>query len=185
MSRAKSGSLLLRAPHVCACGRHAWAAGGETHVALLDTGDIGEFAAAAWTIVNRRYIGIRSSKNRVTFLHRQLLVSLDGVDVDHINGDGFDNRRSNLRHVTHSANMKNRRLHRHSKNDYKGIKVVRGEALGKYRARVTHNGKKIDGPRRATQLEAALDYDRMAVELHGPFARTNAALGLLPRESKK
>ncbi|PZQ63375.1 MAG: hypothetical protein DI570_09285 [Phenylobacterium zucineum] len=42
-------------------------------------------------------------------LHRFLMGPAGRLDVDHVNGDGLDNRRSvNLRHVTRSENMKNR-----------------------------------------------------------------------------
>lgn len=42
------------------------------------------------------------------YLHRFLMDSPEGLIVDHINHQTLDNRRENLRVVTHSENMKNR-----------------------------------------------------------------------------
>ncbi len=53
------------------------------------------------------------------FMHRFILNPPKGTDVDHINGDGLDNRRSNLRVVTHRQNLQNRHVKKTSK--YPGV----------------------------------------------------------------
>ena len=40
-------------------------------------------------------------------MHREILQPGDGLEVDHVNGDGLDNRRVNLRAVTHGTNLAN------------------------------------------------------------------------------
>ena len=44
-----------------------------------------------------------------------------GLEIDHINGDGLDNRRENLKACTHRMNMMNRRKNDNNKSGYKGV----------------------------------------------------------------
>ena len=50
----------------------------------------------------------QKQKPRTVYLHRELLRPSAGLEVDHINGDGLDNRRANLRVVTHGFNERNK-----------------------------------------------------------------------------
>ena len=50
----------------------------------------------------------RNGRQRLVYLHRQIMDAPTGVHVDHINGDPLDNRRANLRLVTQSENQQNR-----------------------------------------------------------------------------
>lgn len=56
-------------------------------------------------------------------LHRQLLGlrAGDGLECDHINRDRLDNRRENLRAVTHAQNMQNRGPDRNARSPYRGV----------------------------------------------------------------
>jgi len=71
--------------------------------------------------------------------HRVILNAPVGMDVDHINGNGLDNRRSNLRIVTHQTNLQNRRgASTRSRTGFRGVEVTRS---GRYRARTAISGK--------------------------------------------
>jgi hypothetical protein len=75
-------------------------------------------------------------------MHRLILNPSPDNEVDHINGDGLDNRRCNLREVTHAQNMQNRkRAQRRSATQVRGVFWER--KLQKYRARIWVNHKSI------------------------------------------
>lgn len=61
--------------------------------------------------------------------------------ADHINLNGLDNRRLNLRPATHKQNLENTRLHRHNTSGFKGVSWVNKSS--KWQATIKHNGKHI------------------------------------------
>lgn len=81
-------------------------------VALIDDANLEWLTQWQWRLHSRGYV-VRNA-NRF-LLHRVILDAPSGREVDHINGDKLDNRRANLRLVTHAENMQNR-PHPHSRN---------------------------------------------------------------------
>lgn len=106
------------------------------------------------------------------YLHRLLLGVTDRkVEVDHINHDGLDNRRSNLRVVTHGQNSTNRRAVSGASSRYKGVSWRPG--IRKWHAQIALNGQKYHLGFFPDEAEAALAHDAAARELHGEFAFCN------------
>lgn len=146
-------------------------------VALIDAADAPLVAGACWRLhvsgTGGRYVSTKlmgsDGKRRTVYLHRVLMP--DAPTVDHIDGDGLNNRRSNLRSCTQGENIRNRGAMKG--RQFKGVFMTDGGRSWYARIR---SGKIV---RRslsfATQEEAAEAYDRMARELHGEFARLNAA----------
>ena len=89
-------------------------------------------------------------------------------EIDHINGDGTDNRIANLRLATRGQNMMNTGNRRNSTTGFKAVGVI---PSGKYRARIRTNGKRIHLGVFPTAEDAAEAYRRAAIELCGEFAR--------------
>lgn len=108
-------------------------------------------------------------------MHRLILDVPKGAEVDHINGNGLDNRRRNLRICTRSENQWNRRLAPNNTSGFKGVYRFQG----KWRAQIQSFGKKIHIGLYETRIEAARAYDEVAIKCHGDFAATNKRLGLL------
>lgn len=90
--------------------------------------------------------------------------------VDHINHDGLDNRRRNLRTVTPSENHMNRRTN-YGTSGFKGVYFDRRSGL--WVAQITANGKQQRIGQYATEEEAARARDRRAKQLHGEHALLN------------
>jgi len=95
---------------------------------------------------------------------------LEAAIVDHINGDGLDNRRENLRPATRSQNMANRRK-LHGLSQFKGVSWCERDAG--WRARITVGGRQIFLGRFADQESAARCYDAAARAHFGDFAALN------------
>lgn len=89
---------------------------------------------------------------RTTF-HRIIMGFPTEYDVDHINGDGLDNRRCNLRLVPHGENIHNVPVMKHNKCGHKNIHEI--EKDRKYEIRIQINGKRYR--RVAHSLEEALE----------------------------
>jgi hypothetical protein len=100
-------------------------------VVLFDPEDAAIVAAHKWTITRRPHTNYvirsvcESGKSRGIYLHRAIMMPPEGMEVDHINGNGLDNRRANLRIVTCSENMANNR-HALGKSGYRGVWVTQG-----------------------------------------------------------
>lgn len=110
-------------------------------------------------------------------LHREVMERIIGrtlrsdEDVDHIDGNGLNNARDNLRVTTASQNCANRRVNRDSKSGYKG--VTWNEGHKKWEVSVCFHKRKFYLGSFTDKHEAARAYNAKAYELHGQYARLN------------
>jgi hypothetical protein len=112
----------------------------------------------------------------VQSMHREImgLGHDDGHIVDHINGDGLDNRRCNLRICTIAENIRNRT--RLNKNNTSGMRGVHWDKRKeKWCAEIKVNRKKKFLGRFSTREEAHAAYCKAADEFHGEFANYSAS----------
>ncbi len=111
----------------------------------------------------------QSADGRSTvYMHRIIAGAKLGQFVDHINRDGLDNRRGNLRLYTRSQNNCNR-AHPRSQTGFRGVEVHRQ----RYRACVYDHGKRICVGTFCDPVSAARAFDVAATSLYGEFARLN------------
>ena len=139
-------------------------------VAIIDAADYELVSAHRWFPAVRKHTTYAYAHRREggdVLLHRLIMGVGKGEYVDHISGDGLDNRRSNLRIATQTQNNGNTRIKSHNTSGYKGVyQPVPG---GKYRAMI--KGRYIG--QYDDLVEAAIAYDDHARRVFGEFARVN------------
>lgn len=147
--------------------------------ALIDEEDaplISRFKWCARRAIGRdTYYAVRSTysgnTHKTVLMHRVILDAPDGTEGDHIDGDGLNNTRTNLRLSTTAQNHCNARRRSNNTSGYKGVSWDKSRGLWAAEARM--NGRRIRCGRFATAEEAARAYDRAAMQLQGEFARLN------------
>lgn len=110
-------------------------------------------------------------KRKTLLLHR-LVVGLrfgDPRQVDHINRNTLDNRRSNLRIATRSQNQHNRGKSRNNTSGFKGVSFLKNS--NRWIARISIEKQNKFLGRFMTAEEAHQAYERAAALYHGEFAR--------------
>lgn len=123
----------------------------------------------------RRRDGVYPEFPRYLYLHRLVMGVTDPrIHVDHINHDGLDCRKSNLRLVTHQQNHFNRRPNSGSTSKFKGVHWRKNEQ--KWGAVICLNNSRINLGYFDSEIEAAIAYDNAAEELFGEFAYLNLPL---------
>lgn len=110
--------------------------------------------------------------NSVVWLHRLINKTPVGMETDHINRNGLDNRRSNLRSATRSQNATNYK--RNPKSGYRGVYFsVAKLKYKRYLCVIQVKGKSKFIGNFKDKLGAATAYDKAAIKYHGEFAVLN------------
>lgn len=142
--------------------------------AIVDPEDYEGLAKYKWFAkrCDGRFYAVRSKRNRNVKMHQVILGTKEGKVIDHINGNGLDNRKANVRFATSEQNSWNQRKQRsQSSSKYKGVHWEKKRK--EWRARIKYKGRSIHIGRFETEEEAARAYDAKAKELFGEFAWLN------------
>lgn len=109
----------------------------------------------------------------VEYMHRVIIDAPSNLQVDHINGDTLDNRKQNLRLCTHRQNQMNRKKSRRKNltSEYKGVYWCKFSR--KWYAQICVHKKSVKLSSHDSEIEAALAYNKAAIEYFGEFARLN------------
>lgn len=144
-------------------------------VVLVDDYDFYHLSQFSWSLIEQGQNSYTKTELNGTtvYMYQLILVSPSrNFFPDHIDGDGLNNQRQNLRLVTRAQNQWNR-----SKTDsdvtsqYKGVYYAKDRQ--KWRAQINTNGKRKLLGEFKSELSAARAYNKAATELHGEFAKLN------------
>ena len=155
------------------CELHVTRQDGTVHVILYDHADAETVEGYRWSLsesnsVPELFYARTSSKLLRTSMH----ILLTGRTlVDHINRNGLDNRRNNLRPATKSQNSANQRPRSNGTSQYKGVFLKK--TTGRWGTRIKADGRSVHLGYFADEIEAAKTYDRAALEAFGEFAYLN------------
>lgn len=155
--------------------------------AIVDDIDYERLSAYKWhareaprTWYAGRSINKPGLPRRSVLMHREVLGAAKGVGVDHINHNGLDNRRSNLRLATQKDNSRNQRKGKRASSCFKGVYVMKGAKRNRYRACIRDGAQRPDGTYSLRSLgcfesegDAARAYDEAAAQSFGEFAALN------------
>jgi hypothetical protein len=149
---------------------------------MIDDDDFDLVKNFKWHTIKPRqnrshYVMTRGRKGtKPVYMHRLILSARPNEIVDHVNGDGLDNQRANLRICTKREDQYNRPGW-FKRKGYKGvwkIKKVTGRNGGKpWEAKISIDGKQVYLGSFTTPGEAARRYDKYAKHFHGEFAYLN------------
>ena len=145
--------------------------------AILDAEDAHLVCGAKWCAQvapgGRRVYATRVLSPRslgYLLMHRVICEVPAGLQVDHINGNGLDNRRANLRLATAAQNQHNRSISINNTSGFKG--VYWSKSVGKWAASIRLNRRKFHLGHFSSPEEAHRAYVAASVRLHGEFGRS-------------
>ena len=151
-------------------------------VAIVDDKDLLLVSARRWHAFKHGHIWYAESSNargvypRTFRMHRVIVDAPSGAHVDHINGNGLDNRRSNLRLCTCAENQHNQHARRGGASRFKGVSRHPKDPQ-RWRAYIRDRGRQLHLGFFCTEADAALAYDAAARRLWGEFAHANSSSG--------
>ncbi len=154
----------------------------QGRAALVDDEDFDYINQWKWYLAKRKHLsyGVRNYRpngnqgpHMLLLMHRVILeyheLDISCLDIDHIDGDGLNNCKLNLRLATRAENCRNGR--KRSTSPYKGVAFI--NSCGRWLAQIHVNGKHIHCGYHDTPEEAAGAYNRAALKYFGKFAKIN------------
>lgn len=145
----------------------------QGQVAIVDDEDYENLNQWKWyAIQNRTKDGWYARRNSGKFpfrknikMHRYIMNTPENMECDHINHDTLDNRKSNLRNVTHHQNVMNSKIRKDNKTGYKGVYLFKG----KIKAHIRVGGKNVHLGTFETLEKASEAYENKAKEVFGKY----------------
>lgn len=142
--------------------------------AIVDDSDFEELFRHNWHAVKRKhgYHAARrqeaSEGGKFVYMHN---VIMERIGIDHWDGNGLNNQRSNLRVATKAQNSYGFQTKREGCSSvYRGVRL---HSHGKWTSQIQFQKKQIYIGRFISEVEAARAYDEKAKELYGEFAHLN------------
>lgn len=140
---------------------------------LVDDEDFDLLNQYKWFWTRNKWGGYagRRKEGKTILMHRFIMNSPKGMEIDHANNDSLDNRRSNLRICSRSENMQNMSIPSHNTSGFKG--VVWHKIAKKWMVQIKKDKKRQYLGLYKDKLEAAHRYDEIAEQIFGKYAKLN------------
>ncbi len=145
--------------------------------ALVDDEDFEELSKYKWSVQKNRNTFYAIAKTyisgkRITILMHRIITNFPkGIDTDHRNHNGLDNRKANLRPCTKAQNQQNCLKQKNCSSRYKGVYWHKNRK--KWQTQIVVNHKNLYFGSYIDEIKAAKIYDKKAKELFGEFANLN------------
>ncbi len=146
---------------------------GQNRLIFIDAEDEPLISQYRWYDNGRYAISpvVIDGKRTTLLMHRVILNPPREMEVDHIDGNGFNNCRANLRFASRTENMQNTSPISDKSSQYKGVYF--SKERNTWNAYITVNGKHLHLGIFATEYAAAQAYNEAATKHFGEFARPN------------
>ena len=149
-------------------------------VAVVDAADYDAVASFSWyaqrTVLKGRVIwyatrsgGRHDGQQARIYMHRAIMKPPNELVIDHIDGDGLNNQRLNLRACTRRQNVCSQHVC-HARSGARGVSYLPQRIARQWMARITVNDKSRYLGYFATKAEAVAAREAAAVEAFGEFA---------------
>lgn len=148
------------------------------YIALVSDEDYEAISKYNWHVMTgthgsvyaARQTGENNVRRRI-LMHKQIMGDTPpGLEIDHADGYGLNNQRSNLRLATRQQNMWNRTKRIAGTSKYLGVSRIARDNV--WAMHITHNKRRVQRFFQS-EIEAARAYDELAYGLRGEFAKLN------------
>lgn len=140
-------------------------------VALVDDWEYETLSDYLWhaDLKGKVYYAVRT--NPRAYMHHLLLPAISGYQVDHVDRNGLNNQKHNLRYCTYEQNQMNRRIQSGGTSRYKGVSWDKHKC--KWEVNIRRKPRSVFLGYFKSEKEAALAYNCAALQYFGEFARLN------------
>jgi len=149
-------------------------------VALVDDEDFEKLNQFKWYTrkCGNVFYAARMSETNLGYriilpMHRVVMNTPKDMKTDHIDHNGLNNQKSNLRICTNIQNVYNKRPQINSSSKYRGVSFIKSSSKKKWRAAIKHNGKDYHLGCFEYEIDAAKAYNIAANKFWGEFAYMN------------
>lgn len=145
----------------------------QNKITIVDDEDFERLNKFKWHAHSTPHIfyAARTFNNKMIYMHRYIMKTEGKLQVDHINGNPLDNRKSNLRIVTQKQNTRNSKMKNTNTSGYKGVYWYKRSK--KWCTHIHVDGKTINLGYFDDKNDAAKVYNEAAIKYFGEFAKLN------------
>ncbi|UCG59543.1 MAG: HNH endonuclease [Phycisphaerales bacterium] len=151
----------------------------------MDPEDYRRLARHKWSAAKqgKTSYAVRAVSGVQIRMHREITAAPEGLVCDHIDHNGLNNTKANLRICSKSENARNQRPQTDCSSKYKGVCWHKNDR--RWHARIHHNRRRYHLGSFKDEIEAAGAYDKAAKEHHGEFACLNLSQDTKPEPVRR